>query len=112
MSDIKFEQNEIPTTRIKFSAYEEGKEVGQANLYLFHNELRDKKYGYLAEVFVNPECRGKGIGSKLVADLIEHAKDIGCYKLICTSRYSRPKVHGLYEKLGFVDYGKEFRLDF
>ena len=44
--------------------------------------------------------------------LIEEAKNQGCYKLICTSRNSKPRVHSLYEKIGFKDWGKEFRIDF
>lgn len=35
-----------------------------------------------------------------------------CYKLIATSRTSRPKVHELYHRLGFTQHGVEFRIDF
>ena len=35
-----------------------------------------------------------------------------CYKLICTSRYEKVAVHDLYIGLGFLDHGKEFRLNF
>ena len=55
--------------------------------------------------------RGKGIGSSLVSGVISHAKKQGCYKIICTSRYKNTEVHKLYEKLGFKDHGKEFRID-
>jgi len=36
----------------------------------------------------------------------------GCYKLIATSRTSRPKVHELYQRLGFENHGVEFRMNF
>ena len=42
--------------------------------------------------------------------IIEEAKNIGCYKLIACSRYSRPQIHEWYKKLGFEDYGKEFKI--
>ncbi|MEO0537352.1 MAG: hypothetical protein AAF215_26285 [Cyanobacteria bacterium P01_A01_bin.123] len=37
---------------------------------------------------------------------------MNCYKLIATSRTSRPKVHDLYQRLGFTQQGFEFRIDF
>ncbi len=53
----------------------------------------------------------KVLGSKLVEKVIEIAKESSCYKLIATSRISRPKVHKLYQRLGFSQHGVEFRLD-
>ena len=43
--------------------------------------------------------------------LISAAQDAGCYKLIATSRTSRPNVHELYERLGFEKHGVEFRMN-
>ena len=40
------------------------------------------------------------------------AREAGCYKLIATSRTSRPKVHELYQRLGFESHGVEFRMNF
>jgi len=37
--------------------------------------------------------------------------EAGCYKLVATSRASRPRVHELYERLGFENYGVEFRMN-
>ena len=42
--------------------------------------------------------------------IIEEAKNKGCYKLIAQSRYGN-KAHGLYEKIGFEDHGKNFRMN-
>lgn len=66
----------------------------------------------LEDVFFKKELRGQGWGTFLVKKVIEEAKRQKCYKLIATSRYSRPQVHQWYKKLGFKDYGKEFRIDF
>lgn len=55
--------------------------------------------------------RSEGLGTKLVNQVIEAAKEQGCYKLVATSRKSRPKVHQLYERLGFKEHGLEFRID-
>jgi GNAT superfamily N-acetyltransferase len=88
-----------------------GKCVGRAYLYVLHNKLHDRPFGFMEDVFVDESCRGKGIGEALVKRVISMARRKGCYKLVATSRYERPRVHELYLKLGFSDRGKEFRID-
>lgn len=97
--------------RIKFEA-DEGKELlGWAYLYIMHNDLHEEPFGFLENVFVKEEHRGRGIGKKLIESVINEAKRQNCYKLVGTSRYERPEVHAMYIKIGFKDYGKEFRMD-
>lgn len=91
---------------------ESGVEQGHAYLYLMHNDLHAEPFGLMEDVFMKESARGQGYGTQLLEKLIQEAKDQGCYKLIGTSRDSRPKVHTLYEKLGFVSHGREFRIDF
>ena len=107
--DIK--SKKISATGIKFYIKEGNKEIARAYLYLLNNDLHDKPFGLMEDVFVDESLRGQGIGTKLVEKIIEEARK-RCYKLICTSRYQKPEVHRLYEKLGFKDHGKEFRIDF
>lgn len=97
---------------IKFFVVNNDQVVGRAYLYLIHNDLHDKPYGLLEDVYVEEEYRSHGIGNQLLKAVMAEAKDRGCPKLIGTSRYSRPQVHKWYEKLGFKDWGKEFRMDF
>ena len=75
------------------------------------NELHRAPFGLMEDVFVDESQRGEGLGSKLVNEIISAAKEACCYKLIATSRDSRPKVHELYRRLGFADHGREFRMD-
>ena len=95
---------------VKITAEENGTVLGRAYLYVIFDDRHDKPYG-LFDVFVGEDERGKGLGTKLVEAVIAEAKTRECYKLIGTSRYSRPRVHAWYESLGFKDYGKEFRMD-
>ncbi|MFB6181388.1 MAG: GNAT family N-acetyltransferase [Candidatus Magasanikbacteria bacterium] len=97
---------------IKVTAQKEGQQVGRAYLYMIYNDLHDEPYGLLEDVKVQQDYRGQGIGTQLVEEIIEEAKNQGCYKLIATSRDSRPEIHDWYEKLGFDNYGREFRMDF
>lgn len=97
--------------RVKFTKEENGQEVGRASLYVLFNDLHEEPYGLLEDVFVDEAFRGKGYGHELVHAVIDEAKKRNCYKLIATSRESRPEVHAMYEKYGIKKYGVEFRMD-
>jgi GNAT superfamily N-acetyltransferase len=90
---------------------DDGDVIASAYLYLIHNDGHDFPYGLIERVFVSNQSRGQGLGTKLVKKLIELAEDKDCYKIVGTSRYSNTKVHEFYEKLGFVDHGKSFRMN-
>lgn len=96
---------------IKISAEENGKVVGWAFLIVIANDRHEEPYGLMENVYIEEEYRGRGIGSKLVALVIEEAKIQGCYKLLATSRHSKPQVQAMYEKIGFKNHGIEFRMD-
>ena len=104
-------KKENTSLRIKFEAKEGGTLLGWAYIYIIYNDLHKEPYGFLENLFVEEEHRGRGVGKKLIENLIKEARAQGCYKLIGTSRYDRPEVHAMYEKIGFKDYGKEFRMD-
>ena len=108
---MKISQIEKQTVGIKIFAEEDGVELGRAWLYLVYNDLHTEPYGFIEDVFVDESQRGQGIGNKLLEQIITEAKKRGCYKLIGTSRKSRDKVHSWYRKLGFEEYGLEFRMD-
>lgn len=96
---------------IRLAAIENGQEVGHMFLYVLHNDSREAPFALLEDVFVKENFRQRGVGGTLVHEAIVLAKLAGCYKIIGTSRYSRPEVHAWYGRLGFKDYGKEFRID-
>lgn len=108
---MKIERQSREAQGIRFSAIVRDKEVARAYLYVMRNDLHEEPFGLLEDVYVEETERGSGIGSALVEEAVAAATELGCYKLLATSRASRPKVHALYEKLGFANYGLEFRMD-
>jgi GNAT superfamily N-acetyltransferase len=102
----------IAAKGIRFSVMAGAVEVARAYLYLMHNDLHDEPFGLMEDVFVDESQRGEGFGTRLVSEVVAAAKENKCYKLIATSRDSRPKVHELYRRLGFSDHGREFRINF
>jgi ribosomal protein S18 acetylase RimI-like enzyme len=62
-----------------------------------------KTTAHIEDIVVGKECRGMGIGEKLVKELIYQAKTMGqadCVDL--TSKPEREAANALYIKLGFV----------
>ena len=110
MSEIKTKK--IEAFGIKLYADENGREIARTYLYFMKNDLHETPFGLMEDVFVEPDHRKEGLGSKIVEEAIKVAREQGCYKLICTSRHSKPEIHAWYQRHGFVDQGKEFRMDF
>lgn len=98
---------------MRFSVERGGREVGRAYLYLLKNDLHPQPFGLLEDVFVESNYRGVGVASELLEAVMTEARR-SCYKLIATSRNdgTRTAVHEWYTRLGFVDYGTEFRINF
>lgn len=109
---MRINSDQQKSTSYKFNVYEGSIKVGRGYLYLIRNGFHKKPYGLLEDVFIQKKYRKKGYGTKLVEHIIFVAKELGCYKMVATSRVSRRFVHAFYKKLGFRKYGVEFRLDF
>lgn len=58
-------------------------------------------------IWVSEGQRGRGVGSRLLADLIEHARSRGLPGLSLSVEEGNP-ARALYERLGFVAAGAEF----
>ena len=54
------------------------------------------------DVVVDASCRGRGIGSALVAEALRIARAAGCRNVDLTSRPSREAANRLYARSGFV----------
>jgi ribosomal protein S18 acetylase RimI-like enzyme len=53
---------------------------------------------YLADVYVLPEYRGRGVGAQLVREMIENGPYADLHWILHTR-----DAHGLYRKLGFAE---------
>ena len=71
--------------------YDEGRQTG------FCRTVSDgQSIAYLADVYVLPEYRGRGLGLELVREAVERGPYRGVRWLLHTA-----DAHGLYRKLGF-----------
>ena len=80
----------------------EGRVVGWGSLSKFHPRAA---YGNTVEdsVYLHHEARGKGIGTALLADLLERAQRIGHHTVIGGIDASQAASIRLHAKFGFVE---------
>ena len=64
--------------------------------------------GHIEDVVVDKKFQGKKIGEKIIIQVLEIAKNHGCYKTILDCSDS---VKPFYEKLGFKHNSNELRFD-
>lgn len=106
--DIK--QKPVKANGIKFFIERDNKEVARAYLYILKNDLHKEPFGFMEDVYVDESSRGQGLATKLLAELIASAKANHCYKIVGTSRHERKDAQRLYEKIGFKNFGIEFKM--
>jgi GNAT superfamily N-acetyltransferase len=99
----------IPITGRKFFALNGKVEVGWIYFYPLINS-HPKCVGYVEDLFVDESFRNRGIGTNLANLVLDAARQANCYKSIATSRHENLRAHSFWERLGYRDYGKEFRL--
>jgi len=71
--------------------------------------LSDVKKGdlYIADIAIDKSLRGQGIGSKVIEETIEYAKENNMNRVTLDADFKNTQAKKLYEKLGFHQYNKK-----
>jgi ribosomal protein S18 acetylase RimI-like enzyme len=64
--------------------------------------LAKEKLAYVEWVFVRPEYRGHGVGTRIMNEAISVARDAGCIHMRCNVKWDNPAAIALYRKCGFA----------
>jgi GNAT superfamily N-acetyltransferase len=89
----------------------DGAVIGVCQLIVFrHLQAGGGLCAEIESVHVHPDRRGCGVGSELVRDAVERARQLGCYRVQLTSNLRRPEAHRFYERLGFTPTHVGFKL--
>jgi glucosamine-phosphate N-acetyltransferase len=75
--------------------------VGFGSLTIKNSLWQQDYVGYIDELIVDKQRRGKGIGSELLQSIINVAKERGCRRAELDSAFDRAKAHEFYQKNGF-----------
>jgi len=86
------------------TALYKNKPAGCANLYV--QTIEKLKHQCLFVIIVDEKVRGKGIGTLLMQRMMKRAKEKFHIELLHLEVYENNPAISLYEKLGFVKYGR------
>ena len=70
-------------------------------------QVADNKVAVIHILAVSPDCQGKGIGSEIVREAINLAKEKGMQAIRLDALASNIPAHRMYERLGFEFRGKQ-----
>jgi GNAT superfamily N-acetyltransferase len=91
-----FDAGHDPRYERSWIAEVDGKRTGSVFLVRHADDV-----GQLRLLLVEPDARGRGIGSRLVSECIEHARRVGYSSMILTTVRSLVSARKLYEAEGF-----------
>lgn len=76
-----------------------GKIIGTGSVFIEKKFLRNcGKVGHIEDVVVDTNARGMNLGKKIIKFLTDHARSMGCYKVILDCSVEN---RSFYEKCGF-----------
>lgn len=81
------------------TAYENGKLVGMG--WIFPRQTMLRRQAVIEDMIVDPSQRGKGLGEKILLDLLRWAKGQGVEMVELTTNPKRVAANSLYQKVGF-----------
>ena len=84
-------------------AEEDGKILGYAGAWVILDE------SHITNIAVREDARGRGIGRKLTAELLQILSNLGACYATLEVRVSNLRAQNLYKSLGFVSVGKRKR---
>ncbi len=96
-----------------FVAEIDGKAIGWAVFHTHENMPfvipEERTYGYIAELFVEEDCRGRGIGRALMAECEAAARALGLKLVMIGVLAANSRARKTYEAAGFSPYALELR---
>ena len=98
-SEKAFRDSMESDNTIYIVAKENDNVAGYAGMYLYFEE------GNITNVAVNPLSRRKGIGEKIVRDILNRAYEKGVRDVFLEVRETNSVAIALYEKIGFKEEG-------
>ena len=87
-------------TSLFYAAVENGRVIG----YIGMSAVIDE--GYIFNVAVDAEHRRRGVGTALITELVNYAKNNGFSFLTLEVRESNRDAVSLYSQLGFIEVGR------
>ena len=111
VTDLLWQRIHDPADEIecRVAATDDGRLAGLVHFFPHAHTWYANPVCYLNDLFVRPEIRGAGIGEKLIATVIEEARERGWAEVYWHTQNDNGVARGLYDKVtggtdGFVNY--------
>lgn len=86
----------------------DGEELIAIGGFYRHEPIKAFHKGTVWSVFVREQHQGKGLGRRLMEEVIAEAKKMkGLESILIGVSSNNPKAISLYRNLGFIEYGRE-----
>lgn len=87
---------------------------GDEIIGILFSEFRSKFYDskkrlYVEDLIVDEKYRGRGVGEKILLELVEYAKNNNCGSIELTSVLENEAAHRFYEKNNFKKHSYKFK---
>ena len=103
-SRVSFQQELTRNAVARYLVAEENGEIlGYAGAWVILDE------SHITNIAVREDARGRGIGKKLTADLLQVLSNLGACYATLEVRVSNLRAQNLYKSLGFISVGKRKR---
>ena len=89
-----------PTEGAVFIARGEGRAVGFATLDWKWSSLQGAKMGYLEDLFVHPDARGRGIADALIETCAERCRELGMPAMAWQTAPDNHRAQQVYNRTG------------
>jgi GNAT superfamily N-acetyltransferase len=89
-----------PTQGVVFIARDEGTAVGFATLDWKWSSLKAARIGYLEDLFVDPEARGRGIADALIEVCAERCRELGMPAMAWQTAPDNHRAQQVYNRTG------------
>lgn len=109
LEDIAKQLEPIPNMKFTMGAFDGETLVGTAT-FMRTESLKFRHAGSVGGMYVTHSARGKGVGKRLMEELIAEARAMeGIEQIVLSVTDPQAAAIGLYKSLGFVTYGIEPR---
>lgn len=96
-----FAQNLAPEFQAYLCATSNDRVIGFISFRYKISLWAEGAVGWVDELVVDSDYRGRGVGSRLLREVMRLAQSKGCVRLELDSAFHREEAHRFYEKQGF-----------
>ena len=75
--------------------------LGMVSLLYTVSTARGGRVAFLEDMIVAPQHRGQGVGTRLLAAAIDHARDAGCLRITLLTDHDNQEAMHFYRRHGF-----------